>query len=82
MSKRQEKIEARKAEQMAFLYFRQVQQLKAFEDFFQQGLKFYEENKSKLSEKEIEEVEEEIQKNHDLIKTMKEALGLEDAPRS
>ena len=76
MSKRQEKIEARKEEQFKFLHARRVQQLYMFENAFNNGVRFYLENKDKLSESEIEAIEKEMEENKELIKTMKKQLGM------
>ena len=75
MSKRQEKIEARKAEQQAFIAERRKMQLAIFQANFDVGMKLYEANKDKMSPEEIELVEIEIQKNKDLLDKLKnEAL--------
>lgn len=75
MSKRQEKIEARKAEQQAFIAQRRKMQLAIFQANFDVGMKLYEANKDKMSPEEIELVEIEIQKNKDLLDKLKnEAL--------
>ena len=75
MSKRQEKIEARKAEQQAFIAQRRKMQLAIFQANFDVGMKLYEANKDKMSPEEIELVEIEIQKNKDLLYKLKnEAL--------
>jgi hypothetical protein len=79
MSKRQEKIEARKIEQFAFLHERRVQQLYLFENAFNNGVRLYLENKDKLSETEIEAIEKEMEENKELIKTMKKQLGMDIA---
>lgn len=75
MSKRQEKIEARKAEQQAFIAERRKMQLAIFQANFDVGMQLYEANKDKMSPEEIELVEIEIQKNKDLLDKLKnEAL--------
>ena len=79
MSKRQEKIEARKVEQFAFLHERKVQQLYLFENAFNNGVRLYLENKDNLSETEIEAIEKEMDENKELIKTMKKQLGMDIA---
>lgn len=71
MSKRQEKIEARKAEQQAFIAQRRKMQLAIFQANFDIGMKIYEENKDKMSPEEVELVEIEIQKNRELLEKLK-----------
>lgn len=71
MSKRQEKIEARKAEQQAFIAQRRKMQLAIFQTNFDVGMKLYEANKDKMSPEEIELVEIEIQKNKELLDKLK-----------
>lgn len=72
MSKRQEKIEARKAEQQAFIAERRKMQLAIFQANFDIGMKLYEENKDKMSAEEIELVEVEIKRNKELLDKLKE----------
>lgn len=57
MSKRQEKIEQRRQEQHEFLSARRSQQLAMLEHMFEVGNKLYEDNKEKLSEEEIAQIE-------------------------
>lgn len=71
MSKRQEKIEARKSEQQAFIAERRKMQLAIFQANFDVGMQLYEANKDKMSPEEIELVEIEIQKNKDLLDKLK-----------
>lgn len=76
MSKRQEKIALRKAEQQAFIKQRRLQQLKLLEMQFQRGVELYEENKDKLSEDDVKLLEEEKQKFMDALYKFKEENGL------
>ena len=57
MSKRQEKIEQRRAEQHAFVKERRKYQVAMLEHAYNVGLKLYEDNKDKLSEEEIAKIE-------------------------
>lgn len=70
MSKRQEKIEARKAEQQAFIAQRRKMQLAIFQANFDIGMKLYEDNKDKMSPEEIALVEVEIEKNRKLLEKL------------
>jgi len=67
MSKKQEKINVRKAEQQSFIKERRKMQLAVFKANFEVGLRIYEENKDKMSQEEIDLVEIEIEKNKKLI---------------
>jgi len=71
MSKRQEKIEARKTEQQAFIAQRRKMQLAIFQANFDVGMKLYEDNKDKMSPEEIELVEIEIKRNKELLEKLK-----------
>jgi hypothetical protein len=71
MSKRQEKIEERKAEQQAFIAQRRKMQLAIFQTNFNVGIQLYESNKDKMSPEEIRLVEIEIQKNLELLEKLK-----------
>jgi len=71
MSKRQDKIEARKEEQKAFIAERRKMQLAVFQANFDIGMKLYEDNKDKMSAEEIELVEVEIKKNRELLDKLK-----------
>jgi len=71
MSKRQEKIEANKSEQHAFLKERRQVQIAVFESNFNVGLNFYQENKDKMSEDEIKLIENEIESNRKLLEELK-----------
>lgn len=71
MSKRQEKIEANKAEQQAFLKERRQVQIAVFESNFNVGLNFYQENKDKMSEEEVALIEAEIEANRKLLDELK-----------
>ena len=79
MSKRQEKIAQRQAEKDAFIKQRRLQQLKLLEMQFQRGVELYEENKDKLSEEEIKQLEEEKQKFLDTLYQFKKEHGLHEA---
>lgn len=57
MSKRQDKIEARRKEQHEFLAIRRQKQLAMLEHMFEVGNRLYEENKDKLSAEEVEQIE-------------------------
>jgi hypothetical protein len=76
MSKTQDKKAARIAEQKAFIKQRRLQELLALEAQFNYGLKLYEENKDKLSEEEIEQMEAEKKKFMDSLFTFKKEHGL------
>lgn len=76
MSKTQDKRAARIAEQKAFIKQRRLQELLALEAQFNYGLKLYEENKDKLSEEEIEQMEAEKKKFMDSLFTFKKEHGL------
>jgi pyruvate formate-lyase activating enzyme-like uncharacterized protein len=71
MSKRQEKIAERQAEQHEFLKERRQLQIAVFESNFNVGLNFYEENKDKMSEEEIAMIEAEIEANRKLLDELK-----------
>lgn len=79
MSKRQEKIAQRTAERDAFIKQRRLQELKLLEMQFQRGVELYEENKDKLSEEEIKQLEEEKQKFLDTLYQFKKEHGLHEA---
>lgn len=81
MSKRQEKIEARKAEQKEFIAQRRKIQLAVFKTNFEVGLRLYEQNKDKMSPEEIALVEIEIEKNKKLIEEIEKEADL-DGPGS
>ena len=71
MSKRQEKVAARQAEQHEFLKERRQVQIAVFESNFNVGLNFYQENKDKMSEEEITMIEAEIETNRKLLDELK-----------
>lgn len=75
MSKRQEKIEARKAEQQAFIAERRKMQLAVFQANFDIGMRLYEDNKDKMSAEEIELVEVEIKRNQELLDKLKNEIN-------
>lgn len=72
MSKTQEKRARRAAERDAFIKERRQVQLAVFESNFNVGLEFFENNKDKMSAEEIAQVEEEIEKNRQLIQEWKD----------
>jgi hypothetical protein len=67
MSKTQDKRAARKAEAEAFVKQRREAQITMFENNFEVGLRFYQDNKDKMSEEEQLLIEQEIEKNRKLI---------------
>jgi hypothetical protein len=71
MSKRQEKIAERQADQHEFLKERRQIQIAVFESNFNVGLNFYQENKDKMSEEEITMIEDEIESNRKLLDQLK-----------
>jgi hypothetical protein len=75
-SKTQIKRAARIAESEAFVKERRRQVLTLFQQNFETGLKFYEDNKEKMSAEEQTAIEAEIEKNLSLIKQKKEEWGL------
>ena len=72
MSKTQEKRARRAAERDAFIKERRQVQLEVFESNFNVGLEFFEANKDKMSPEEVAQVEEEIEKNRQLIQEWKD----------
>jgi hypothetical protein len=72
VSKTQEKRAARLSESEEFVKERRIRNLEIFESNFEVGLKIYEENKDKLSLEEVAHMEEEIERNQNLIKEYKE----------
>lgn len=72
LSKTQEKRALRKAEAETFVRERRKTQIDLFEHNFATGLRFYEENKEKMSEEECAVIEAEIEKNRKLIEEFKE----------
>ena len=71
MSKRQDKIAGRQAEQHEFLKERRQLQIAVFESNFNVGLNFYQENKDKMSEEEVALIEAEIESNRKLLNELK-----------
>lgn len=67
MSKTQDKRAARKAEAEEFVRQRREAQITMFENNFEVGLRFYQDNKDKMSEDEQLLIEQEIDKNRKLI---------------
>jgi hypothetical protein len=67
MSKTQDKRAARKAEAEEFVKQRREAQITMFENNFEVGLRFYQDNKDKMSEDEQLLIEQEIEKNRKLI---------------
>jgi len=71
MSKTQEKRARRKAEAEEFVRERRKSQIAMFEHNFDTGMRFYMENKEKMSEEEQALIENEIEKNRALIEDFK-----------
>ena len=71
MSKRQNKIAERQADQHEFLKERRQLQIAVFESNFNVGLNFYQENKDKMSKDEIAMIEAEIESNQKLLDDLK-----------
>lgn len=71
MSKTQEKRARRKAEAEEFVRERRKSQIAMFEHNFDTGMRFYMENKEKMSEEEQALIEAEIEKNRALIEDFK-----------
>jgi hypothetical protein len=71
MSKRQNKIAERQADQHEFLKERRQLQIAVFESNFNVGLNFYQENKDKMSKDEIAMIEAEIESNRKLLDDLK-----------
>ena len=71
MSKTQDKRAARKAEAEEFVRQRREAQITMFENNFEVGMRFYQENKDKMSEDEQLLIEQEIEKNRKLIDEFK-----------
>jgi len=72
MSKTQEKRAQRKAEAEAFVKQRRESQIAMFEHNFEVGMRFYLDNKDKMSEEEQSLIEAEIDKNRKIIEEFKE----------
>jgi hypothetical protein len=72
VSKTQEKKAARLSEAQEFVKQRRVRNLEIFESNFEVGLKVYEANKDKLTPEQVAEMEDEIERNQNLIKEYKE----------
>jgi hypothetical protein len=72
MSKTQEKRARRAAERDEFIKERRQVQLAVFESNFNVGIEFYENNKDKMNPEEIAQIEEEIEKNRQLIQEWKD----------
>jgi hypothetical protein len=71
MSKTQDKRAARKAEAEEFVKQRREAQITMFENNFEVGLRFYQDNKDNMSEDEQLLIEQEIEKNRKLIDDFK-----------
>ena len=71
MSKTQDKRAARKAEAEEFVKQRREAQITMFENNFEVGMRFYQDNKDKMSEDEQLLIEQEIEKNRKLIDDFK-----------
>lgn len=75
MSRRQEKIAQRLAEQQTFLRARKTIQLQMFEQALEVGLQVYENNKEKLSAEDIAKIEAQLEDNKRLIKKLHDELN-------
>jgi hypothetical protein len=71
MSKTQDKRAQRKADTEEFVRERRKNQIAMFEHNFETGMKFYMDNKDKMSEEEQKVIESEIEKNKALIEDFK-----------
>jgi hypothetical protein len=71
-SKTQEKRAQRQAEADAFVKERRKTQISIFEQNFDTGMRFYLENKDKMSEEEQALIEVEIEKNRKMVEEFKE----------
>jgi pantothenate kinase-related protein Tda10 len=72
LSKNQEKRIQRQAEADAFVKERRKTQISIFEQNFDTGMRFYLENKDKMSEEEQALIEIEIEKNRKVVEEFKE----------
>jgi hypothetical protein len=72
LSKTQEKRAQRQAEADAFVKERRKTQILIFEQNFDTGMRFYLENKDKMSEEEQALIEVEIEKNRKMVEEFKE----------
>jgi hypothetical protein len=72
LSKTQQKRAQRKAEAEAFVQERRKTQISLFEQNFDTGMRFYLDNKDKMSEEEQALIEVEIEKNRKLVEEFKE----------
>jgi hypothetical protein len=72
LSKTQEKRIQRQAEADAFVKERRKTQISIFEQNFDTGMRFYLENKDKMSEEEQALIEIEIEKNRKVVEEFKE----------
>jgi cob(I)alamin adenosyltransferase len=74
MSRRQEKMAQRLAEQQEFLAARRTIQLAMFEQSLEVGLKVYEDNKDRLSPEDIEKIEAQLEENRRLIAKLRSEI--------
>ena len=72
LSKTQQKRAQRQAEADAFVKERRKTQISIFEQNFDTGMRFYLENKDKMSEEEQALIEVEIEKNRKVVEEFKE----------
>ena len=72
LSKTQQKRAQRKAEAEAFVQERRKTQISIFEQNFDTGMRFYLDNKDKMSEEEQALIEVEIEKNRRVVEEFKE----------
>jgi hypothetical protein len=76
MSKTQDKRALRKAEAEEFVRERRKKQIAIFESNFEAGIKYFEENKDKMSEEEIAIITLEIQSNLETIEEFKKTWNV------
>ena len=76
MSKTQDKRALRKAEAEEFVRERRKKQIAIFESNFEAGIKYFEENKDKMSEEEIAIITLEIQSNLETIEDFKKTWNV------
>jgi hypothetical protein len=80
MSKRQEKIAARKAEQQAFLKAREHYNMARFIQSHELGKQFFLEGKDKLTDGEIAMLEQQMADNQKIIDDYMEREGINAKP--
>ena len=80
LSKTQAKRKARAEERDAFLETRARQNFGIWQQNFELGKKFYEENKANMSEEDQKLIEAEIAKNEELVEEYRAKFGIQDVP--